>query len=271
MRGPTRPVPPPFEPVIRKARHCTRTTGSLFGECLRVWRGDMTQAEIAETLDVSREAVSCWERGTMHPSDADLVEGLAALLGVDVETVNETIAASKQARKEARKSMKALEIETRVGSYDASDGVDPDLQHVETVIVSSDSFSPARRAGFRESHAASEYYLAESLAAGEGDRRIADRLNEVVSETLTDAKRHLRNASRREARSRARIEAAPCPVCGGVPRKNHVTGCYMQPSPVFAAELAAIREKQKAAEREYSRIQKRQRDAQRRARKKEQA
>lgn len=64
-----------------------------FGEklsFLRKQRG-MTQLELAEKLDISRQAVSRWEQGTSEPSTENLVS-IGKLLGVSVDDlVNETI------------------------------------------------------------------------------------------------------------------------------------------------------------------------------------
>ena len=49
----------------------------------------MTQQELAERLDVSRQAISSWERGTAEPSTENLVS-IGKLFGVSVDAlVNE--------------------------------------------------------------------------------------------------------------------------------------------------------------------------------------
>ena len=56
------------------------------GEALRAHRTKckMTQEFVAETLGVSRQAVSKWENGTSDPSTSNLF-ALAKLYGVSVE------------------------------------------------------------------------------------------------------------------------------------------------------------------------------------------
>lgn len=56
------------------------------GEVLKQHRVDckMTQEFVAETLGVSRQAVSKWERGTSDPSTTNLI-ALARLFGVKAE------------------------------------------------------------------------------------------------------------------------------------------------------------------------------------------
>ena len=57
---------------------------------LRKQRG-MTQMELAEKLDISRQAVSRWERGTAEPSTENLVS-IGKLFDVTVDTlINEDI------------------------------------------------------------------------------------------------------------------------------------------------------------------------------------
>lgn len=64
-----------------------------FGEklsFLRKQRG-MTQMELAEKLDISRQAVSRWEQGTSEPSTENLVS-IGKLFGVSVDAlVNENV------------------------------------------------------------------------------------------------------------------------------------------------------------------------------------
>lgn len=56
------------------------------GETIKEYRTkcNMTQEFVAETLGVSRQAVSKWETGTSDPSTANLLE-LAKLYGVSAE------------------------------------------------------------------------------------------------------------------------------------------------------------------------------------------
>lgn len=59
-----------------------------FGEKLSLLRKQhgMTQLELAEKLNLSRQAVSRWERGTAEPSTENLVR-IAALFGVPVDAL----------------------------------------------------------------------------------------------------------------------------------------------------------------------------------------
>lgn len=64
-----------------------------FGEKLSFLRKQigMTQMELAEKLDVSRQAVSRWEQGTSEPSTENLIS-IGNLFGVPVDDlVNETV------------------------------------------------------------------------------------------------------------------------------------------------------------------------------------
>lgn len=64
-----------------------------FGEKLSFLRKQhgMTQLELAEKLDISRQAVSRWEQGTSEPSTENLVS-IGKLFGVPVDDlVNETV------------------------------------------------------------------------------------------------------------------------------------------------------------------------------------
>lgn len=64
-----------------------------FGEKLSFLRKKqgMTQLELAEKLDISRQAVSRWEQGTSEPSTENLVS-IGKLFGVPVDDlVNETV------------------------------------------------------------------------------------------------------------------------------------------------------------------------------------
>lgn len=68
---------------VRKEK--TETKKSL-GEKLKTYRMNckMTQEFVAESLGVSRQAVSKWENGTSDPSTSNLL-ALAKLYGVSVE------------------------------------------------------------------------------------------------------------------------------------------------------------------------------------------
>lgn len=67
--------------------------GSL-GEVLKEHRlrREMTQEFVAETLGVSRQAVSKWERGTSVPSTSHLI-ALAKLYGVSSEELQKSVKA----------------------------------------------------------------------------------------------------------------------------------------------------------------------------------
>lgn len=70
---------------VRKEK--TETKKSL-GEILKLHRTNcnMTQEFVAESLGVSRQAVSKWENGTSDPSTSNLL-ALAKLYGVSVEEI----------------------------------------------------------------------------------------------------------------------------------------------------------------------------------------
>lgn len=59
-----------------------------FGEKLSFLRKQhgMTQMELAEKLDISRQAVSKWEQGTSEPSTENLIS-IGKLFGVSIETL----------------------------------------------------------------------------------------------------------------------------------------------------------------------------------------
>jgi len=61
-------------------------TRKSLGEALKVHRTrcKMTQEFVAETLGVSRQAVSKWENGTSDPSTSNLI-ALAKLFGISAE------------------------------------------------------------------------------------------------------------------------------------------------------------------------------------------
>lgn len=85
------PLPPcmPFPraltgfPVSSTAKSVVRKS---LGEALKVHRTQckMTQEFVAETIGVSRQAVSKWENGTSDPSTSNLF-ALAKLYGISVE------------------------------------------------------------------------------------------------------------------------------------------------------------------------------------------
>ena len=59
-----------------------------FGEKLKQLRlnANLTQEYVAQSLDVSRQAVSKWENGSVRPSTNNLI-ALAKLYNIDVETL----------------------------------------------------------------------------------------------------------------------------------------------------------------------------------------
>ena len=67
---------------VRKEKMEAKKT---LGEALKTYRSDckMTQEFVAESLGVSRQAVSKWENGTSDPSTSNLL-ALAKLYGVSV-------------------------------------------------------------------------------------------------------------------------------------------------------------------------------------------
>lgn len=70
---------------VRKEKTDTKKT---LGEILKTCRTDckMTQEFVAESLGVSRQAVSKWENGTSDPSTSNLL-ALAKLYGVSVDEI----------------------------------------------------------------------------------------------------------------------------------------------------------------------------------------
>ena len=68
---------------VRKEKAETRIT---LGEAIKEHRTQckMTQEFVAETLGVSRQAVSKWENGTSDPSTSNLI-ALAKLFGISAE------------------------------------------------------------------------------------------------------------------------------------------------------------------------------------------
>lgn len=63
-------------------------TKASLGEALKAYRTSckMTQEFVAESIGVSRQAVSKWENGTSEPSTSNLL-ALAKLFGVSVEEI----------------------------------------------------------------------------------------------------------------------------------------------------------------------------------------
>ena len=70
---------------VRKEKNKTKVS---LGEALKEYRTDckMTQEFVAESLGVSRQAVSKWENGLSDPSTSNLL-ALAKLYGVSVEEI----------------------------------------------------------------------------------------------------------------------------------------------------------------------------------------
>lgn len=70
---------------VRKEKNETKVS---LGEALKAYRTDckMTQEFVAESLGVSRQAVSKWENGMSDPSTSNLL-ALAKLYGVSVEEI----------------------------------------------------------------------------------------------------------------------------------------------------------------------------------------
>ena len=74
---------------VRKERSETKKS---LGEILKMHRANcnMTQEFVAESLGVSRQAVSKWENGTSDPSTSNLL-ALAKLYGVSAEEILNSI------------------------------------------------------------------------------------------------------------------------------------------------------------------------------------
>ena len=74
---------------VRKEKETTRKT---LGEALKEHRTrcKMTQEFVAETLGVSRQAVSKWENGTSDPSTCNLI-AIAKLFGISAEDLLKTV------------------------------------------------------------------------------------------------------------------------------------------------------------------------------------
>ena len=69
--GKSRPAYVPQEPVTPQQEEIRKTLGETLKE-LRTER-NMTQEFVAESLGVSRQAVSKWENGTSEPSTTNLI------------------------------------------------------------------------------------------------------------------------------------------------------------------------------------------------------
>lgn len=82
------------EPVRKEKANTAKT----LGEVLKVHRvkNKMTQEFVAESLGVSRQAVSKWENGSSDPSTSNLV-ALAELFGVTPEDLLSEVRKSKEA------------------------------------------------------------------------------------------------------------------------------------------------------------------------------
>lgn len=80
--GKKQPVYVPQEPVTPQQEEIRKTLGETLKE-LRTER-NMTQEFVAESLEVSRQAVSKWENGTSEPSTANLI-AIAKLYETDPE------------------------------------------------------------------------------------------------------------------------------------------------------------------------------------------
>lgn len=72
------------EPIRKEKTETART----LGEILKAYRAacKMTQEFVAESLGVSRQAVSKWESGASDPSTANLI-AIAELYGVSAEEI----------------------------------------------------------------------------------------------------------------------------------------------------------------------------------------
>ena len=70
------------QPVREKKAHAARSLGEMLKE--RRTAAKMTQEFVAETIGVSRQAVSKWESGRSDPSTTNLI-ALAKLFGVEPE------------------------------------------------------------------------------------------------------------------------------------------------------------------------------------------
>lgn len=62
----------------------------------RVKKG-LTQADVADALEVSRVAVSNWERGQSRPESSDRIEALAQLVGLDGKLLRDQMSAEAEA------------------------------------------------------------------------------------------------------------------------------------------------------------------------------
>ena len=80
--GKSRPAYVPREQVSPQQEEIRKTLGETLKE-LRTER-NMTQEFVAESLGVSRQAVSKWENGTSEPSTTNLI-AIAKLYGIEPE------------------------------------------------------------------------------------------------------------------------------------------------------------------------------------------
>lgn len=78
--------------VLRRRKRMTRVAADSLAERIRVHRQRcrMTQEFVAESLGVSRQAVSKWESGAANPSTANLL-ALAKLFNVDAAEMLKSI------------------------------------------------------------------------------------------------------------------------------------------------------------------------------------
>jgi len=83
---------------VRKEKAATKVS---LGEVIRGHRTQcrMTQEFVAESLGVSRQAVSKWENGTSDPSTSNLI-AIAKLFGVSAEDLIKEIKDNSQGQKE---------------------------------------------------------------------------------------------------------------------------------------------------------------------------
>jgi len=87
---------------IRKGKAATRIS---LGEVLKEnrTRCRMTQEFVAESLGVSRQAISKWENGTSDPSTSNLI-ACAKLYGIPAEDLLKEVGVHAQGRKENTKT-----------------------------------------------------------------------------------------------------------------------------------------------------------------------
>ena len=92
---------------VRREKAATRRS---LGEVLKEHRVrcKMTQEFVAESLGVSRQAVSKWETGTADPSTSNLL-ALAKLFGVSAEELLRSVEKARRTLKNAEKCRKTLD------------------------------------------------------------------------------------------------------------------------------------------------------------------